>query len=283
MTRIVSPWGETLKALIASARSHLLICSPFFDAPCLKMVADALEPHASCSGERVRILTDLSPRSVAFGTQDIAALCDFCVQVPSVVCHLPGLHAKVYVADSHTAIVTSGNLTAAGISRNYEYGVLLRGEGAVCDVRRDIEAYARLGVPHDLAALRDMAARATALAALRRELERSMREALREQFEEAVESTEVALIERRVRGETTNQLFARAVLYALREGPLTTREIHPRVKAVYPDLCDDSVDRVIDGRHFGKKWKHAVRSAQVYLKRRGEIELRDGKWRRVQG
>jgi hypothetical protein len=52
-----------------------------------------------------------------------------------------------------------------------------------------------------------------------------------------------------------------------------------RVKLTDPDLCDDSVDRVIDGVHFGKKWKHYVRNAQQYLKRSGEIEFDGSRWR----
>ena len=46
-----------------------------------------------------------------------------------------------------------------------------------------------------------------------------------------------------------------------------------RVAAIHPDLCDDSVDRVINGIHFGKKWKHAVRTAQQSLKNKGTIVL----------
>jgi hypothetical protein len=46
-------------------------------------------------------------------------------------------------------------------------------------------------------------------------------------------------------------------------------------------MCDDSIDRVIDGVHFGKKWKHMVRNTQQFLKSRREIELREGLWRLV--
>jgi len=59
---------------------------------------------------------------------------------------------------------------------------------------------------------------------------------------------------------------------------MSTDELNPLIQKIHPDLCDDSVDRVIDGRHFGKKWKHAVRTAQQYLKRTGQIELREGLW-----
>lgn len=68
--------------------------------------------------------------------------------------------------------------------------------------------------------------------------------------------------------------------YVLRtHGPMATRDLHPRVQQIHPDLCDDAVDRVIDGRHYGKRWKHRVRAAQSPLKRRGAIERVDGQWR----
>jgi hypothetical protein len=47
---------------------------------------------------------------------------------------------------------------------------------------------------------------------------------------------------------------------------------------IHPDLCDDDVDRVIHGVRFGRKWKHAVRTAQQQLKRNRSIELQDGQW-----
>jgi hypothetical protein len=55
---------------------------------------------------------------------------------------------------------------------------------------------------------------------------------------------------------------------------MPTAELHPLIQRIHPDLCDDSVDRVIDGKHFGKKWKHAVRTAQQHLKKIGKVELR---------
>jgi hypothetical protein len=74
-------------------------------------------------------------------------------------------------------------------------------------------------------------------------------------------------------------VFEKTILYFLkREGPMTTRQLHPLVQSVHPDLCDDSVDRVIDGQHFGKKWKHLVRIAQSHLKLKGMIVLQNGLW-----
>jgi hypothetical protein len=50
------------------------------------------------------------------------------------------------------------------------------------------------------------------------------------------------------------------------------------IENIHPDLCDNTVDRVIDGKRFGKKWKHAVRTAQQQLKREGLVALSGGRW-----
>jgi hypothetical protein len=77
-------------------------------------------------------------------------------------------------------------------------------------------------------------------------------------------------------------VFARTIAFLLRrQGPLTTQQLHPLVQQLHPDLCDDRVDRVIDGKRFGKKWKHAVRTAQQQLKKAGAVALVDGYWRLV--
>jgi hypothetical protein len=55
---------------------------------------------------------------------------------------------------------------------------------------------------------------------------------------------------------------------------MTTTRLHEPIRLVHPDLCDDRVGRVIGRRHFGKRWKHAVRSAQQGLRRRGVIARR---------
>ena len=60
---------------------------------------------------------------------------------------------------------------------------------------------------------------------------------------------------------------------------MATPEIHPMIRNIHPDLCDDGLERVIRGVRFGKAWKHRVRGAQQALKRRGRIK-RDsqGRW-----
>ncbi len=68
------------------------------------------------------------------------------------------------------------------------------------------------------------------------------------------------------------------MLYLLSFGPMSTREIHLKLKELLPELCDDSTELVINGQTFGKKWKHVVRNAQVFLRRAGRITRHENGW-----
>ena len=46
----------------------------------------------------------------------------------SEIISLPNLHAKVFIAGQHRAIITSANLTQSGIDKNYEYGIEIIGK-----------------------------------------------------------------------------------------------------------------------------------------------------------
>jgi hypothetical protein len=59
---------------------------------------------------------------------------------------------------------------------------------------------------------------------------------------------------------------------------MPTTELHNHNQQIHPDLCDSTIDRVIDGKRYGKKWKHAVRTAQQHLKKKDLVVLKDGHW-----
>jgi len=79
------------------------------------------------------------------------------------------------------------------------------------------------------------------------------------------------LIRMRVKHKSINSIFSETLLYLLSRKPMSTEELHLLVKDIHVDLCDDTLDRVIDGKHFGKLWKHQVRNAQVTLRKAGLI------------
>lgn len=277
MLLLQSPWAKHFDALVAEAASSLLLCSPFVgEEPCGRICLRAKAWH---SGFHLMILTDLGRDNMLSGATDVSALLRVAQAFPSAeIRFLPSLHAKVYVADSQRAVVTSSNMTTNGLVRNFEYGVLLDDPGLVSQVQRDIREYARLASPVSSNELRAFAQIVHDLRSLRQEAERKWRGAVRREFDKRVAQADNEILRVRAAGRAPHAIFADAILHFVRRRPASTQELHQWVQAVHPDLCDDTVDRVIDGKHFGKKWKHAVRTAQQYLKRKGILELRASLW-----
>lgn len=276
MLLLHSPWAEHFDALVSKAASSLLLCSPYIsEGPCGRICSHAT---AWRSEFRLTILTDLSRDNMLSGATDVAALLRVAEAFPTEIRFLPSLHAKMYIADSQRAVVTSSNMTANGLARNFEYGVLLDEPSLVSRVQSDIRDYASLASPVSADELRTFAQITDELRSLRQEAERQWRSIVRKEFNRRIAQADHAILRVRAAGRAPHAIFADAILHFLRRHPASTEELHQMVQALHPDLCDDTVDRVIDGKHFGKKWKHAVRTAQQYLKRQGRIELRESRW-----
>ena len=225
-------------------------------------------------------MTSFSPTNLAEGLTNPSAILEFCRKVPnSRVTHLANLHAKIYVVDNQVAIVTSSNLTNGGLWRNHEYGVWIEEPSIVHKISVDIRHYASLGSEVSLAELHELARISTELQGQQNLIQKSAREALRKEFQQQLIQTKEVLRQIRARpSDSTNAIFSRTILYLLRNGPLSTPELHPLIQEIHPDICDDDIERVINGLHFGKRWKHMVRNAQQALKRQGLIAYAHGKW-----
>jgi len=214
------------------------------------------------------------------GATDVEAISGVVRAFPATeIRFLPSLHAKVYVADDAEAVVTSANMTDSGLGRNFEYGVRYRDPRVVRQIRQDVVEYAALGSPIERSQLEAFARITRELRDIRKTAERSVRNRLRREFDRKLREADEQIIRARAAGRAPHTIFAEAIRHILRSGPFSTQDLHRAVRQIHPDLCDDTVDRVIDGQHFGKKWKHAVRTAQQHLKKRGEIELAAGQWR----
>ncbi|HOG46154.1 MAG TPA: phospholipase D family protein [Anaerolineae bacterium] len=265
--------------MLSSAEADVLISSPYVTQDGVGFMAEHISSRVRAQG-RICLLTDLSPLNVSQGSTDPHAVRSLNQLAPNVeVYHLPRLHAKVYVADVHHAAITSANLTRGGLSLNYEYGVGIEHSPSVSTIRRDVTEYAELGARvtfQELAVYCQAADRVrSALQGQQRQIAQTARRALEEALQDAADE----LIRIRVSGGAIHPVFAKTIVYLLqREGPLTTAQLHHMIEQIHPDLCDNSVDRVINGVRFGKKWKHAVRTAQQGLKRRGLVQLEDGRW-----
>jgi PLD-like domain len=229
---------------------------------------------------QLSILTDLSRDNILSGATDVAALAGVLKSWPKTeIRFLPSLHAKVYVADESCAVVTSGNFTDAGLSRNFEYGILFDDRDTVLAIKSDVLQYAGLGSLIDQIGLDALAAAVAELRDMQKAAERSLRAKMRRELNHKLRDIDDELLRARAAGRTAHAIFADAIRQLLRKRPMATPEINGAIQRIHPDLCDDSIDRVINGEHFGKKWKHAVRTAQVFLRRRAEISLEGGLWR----
>ncbi|MCA1626715.1 MAG: phospholipase D family protein [Acidobacteria bacterium] len=193
--------------------------------------------------------------------------------------HLPRLHAKVYVADVNRAIITSGNLTAGGLALNYEYGIEISDQSVVEDIRRDITAYANLGASITTEQLVTYCQVADKVRAAFRKQQTSAAKSIRREFARALRGAEDELVRLRLMDGAIHTVFAKTILYLLgQHGPLKTEKLHTMIEVIHPDLCDNSMERIIEGKRFGKKWKHVVRTAQQNLKKKGLIALDSGCW-----
>ena len=99
----------------------------------------------------MKFVTDLSPRNIYQGSTDPKSFKLLFKSINAIqIFHLPRLHAKVYISDDKTAIITSGNLTAGGIYNNFEYGILFNEIKTVSIIKNDLINYGNLGASINL-------------------------------------------------------------------------------------------------------------------------------------
>lgn len=275
---LTSPCRAQLHDLVAFVQRDLLITCPFIKAAEAEWLCETVARRRSAH-LRLRVLTDVRSDSVLSGSLDIDALTIFTQAFTDArIVNLPRLHAKVYVADEDVAVVSSANLTSAGLDSNYEYGVAVKDASVVARIRSDLEAYARVGNTLAPEVLADLATVGEKLATEYDELQRSTKISLRRRFTRKLREANYEFLRAQVGSRSANSLFSDAIVYILSKGPITTQELHPRVQRLLPDLCDDTIELVINGERFGKRWKHGVRNAQQFLKGNGIIRFDGRRW-----
>ena len=270
---VKSPWLNELQELVADAKERVTVVTPFVTENGWRAFFDSL---ANPRDVDVSVYTSLDAEAVSGGYLDLKALASACSSLSTIhFRHVPRLHAKVYIADSSRAIVTSGNLTMASLTRNNEYGVRIADGGFVSAIERDVDEYAALGATVSCGSLQEIEQLAARL--------QETRTNPTEDDEHRSATRDFDFRVRELRGEqhrSTNAILMRTILYLLAKKPMRTQDMHPLIEGIHPDICNDDADRVINGISFGRLWKHSVRNAQVTLQRQGKIvRAPDGKWR----
>lgn len=275
---LMSPWKNEFVDVLKKTKEHLFISSPFINAGGTKTLSTAIIKKDL----ELTLLTNLTVRNIQNNSTDPQALLSLYDNFRSVsLSSLGRLHAKVYVVDEDVAVITSANLTDGGLINNFEYGVLIENREVVNAIKKDLQKYFDLGNIFPLETLREIAKEASELIRVENEFKEDTRNTkLSRLLNKKADDLNYELLKNRVsKGRTINGIFAETILYLLeKKGALSTEELHPLIQDIHPDICDDSIDRVINGQHFGKKWKHLVRNAQQSLKNKGLIALKNNRW-----
>ena len=131
--------GTELGSMIRSAVTLSVICPYIRDSEVERLLGGGAR-------RRIRVMTLWSWRCFLDGATEPQALKRLLQLGAQVRAMREGLHAKVYVVDDSTALVTSANLTRGGLTNNMECGVAFSGP-EVAAVLRQFELDWRRAAP----------------------------------------------------------------------------------------------------------------------------------------
>lgn len=129
--------GQTSKVLeiINKARKELIIVSPWIKCTGANLIIKNLDKNAD-----LLIYTRVNFIDFVKGVSDIEAFENLFKNYKNLqIKCIPNLHAKIYVADQKTVLLTSGNLTLGGLKNNVEAGVVINDCKIVKDLSEDIK------------------------------------------------------------------------------------------------------------------------------------------------
>lgn len=135
LMRIVpSPWRAEFNALLSSAKKEVRITAPFYGE-------DAIAGILNRAGKTVAkyFLLALSEQAVVARSQSTAAIALIRKDGSSSLRFIKNLHAKFIIVDKTTAIVTSSNLTRAGLESNVEMGIRVDDPKTVAELIRQFD------------------------------------------------------------------------------------------------------------------------------------------------
>lgn len=282
MDLLNSPFDSAFAQFADEIVDECYICSPYITYVPMKALVDTLGAKKLKTNTKINVVTDISFPTLVSGGTEIPALLYLFKKCENVrITYLPKIHAKVYIANRSSAIVASANFTHGGTKANFEYGVRVKERTAVRKIRRDIDAYRKLGADLTKHELHTFNIQVREIKSQIKNEQREIHNIIKSNSVEQQRMIENNLIRARVKNNNVNAIFSETLLYLLSRRPATTIELNALVKNIHPDLCDDSVDRVIDNVTYGKLWKHGVRNAQQTLKRARRIAYdKDAKqWR----
>ena len=276
---LISPWKNEFIDIISKTKEELLISSPFVNVAGVRILSKSIQKKGDIG---ISLITNLTTQNIVNGITEPTALLELYKEFSRVkISSLGRLHAKVYLIDNRIGIITSANLTSGGLINNFEYGVLIDDKNIVSVIKEDMLKYYSLGNILDKDLLEKVQKESDKVDKIRDITKNIIKNTgLAQLLRKRTEVLDFELLKNRVKeGKTVNAIFSDTILYILgKKHFLSTDELNLLIQSIHPDICDDSIDRVINGQRFGKRWKHLVRGAQQSLKRQKLINIKDKKW-----
>ena len=119
MNIINEPIREMFFEMVSTASESIKLCAPYIK---YSVIDELLKSKKKTSN--LSVITKINLMNFYKSSSDISAIKAIQENCGEVY-NYQKLHAKFYIFDDKTTIITSANLTPSGFSRNYEYGVLI--------------------------------------------------------------------------------------------------------------------------------------------------------------
>ncbi len=116
-------WKSTIKNCLQRDPTQLRIICPFIKAKTIENILE-LKPFS------LQVITRFNLNDFAQGVNDLDAL-RLISKKGGFIRGINGLHAKLFIFGNTSAIITSANLTNAGLMSNQEFGVLTKDKTAI--------------------------------------------------------------------------------------------------------------------------------------------------------
>ncbi len=132
---ILANQATEIQQVFSNTKEELLILTPWIKTIGAKLILSSI----TSKNIHLILVTRIDISDFVKGSSDIEAirLCFDHLENFSLK-PLPNLHAKVYISDDKSAVVTSGNLTFGGLQNNIEAGILINDHEYVKELKKNL-------------------------------------------------------------------------------------------------------------------------------------------------
>ncbi len=131
---INSPWEDRFISCVQNANENISICSPYVKFNVLKEVYKHKKNNVNFC-----LITNFNFASFYDHSSDINGM-KYILENGDEITNYQSLHAKIYIFDKKSVVITSANLTKSGLAKNYEYGIFCDELSFVKKVCEDFDA-----------------------------------------------------------------------------------------------------------------------------------------------